>query len=966
MAQSDLPPQEPLTAADNNTRQSLWRRMFGQNGAGGDCDLSRTDTVMEPQELEDDQRPGLIRRVSRKVVPGLPRAQTFKRQQSELRTKLEPVQPTPAERRAVSVDRRLHSSQLGSQCQSEPRASAPDFAHDDTLTGHPFVPSLPTSPNRGDFRRSLDDVQAAVGVVNDDHHMHDTASIADAASMTTSQYDTMIHEELETKWILNLSMHFRDKSKREKFFVTYRERATLWRRVTISLDYRNAPDNSLEIDLLHTKFQRDKSAKIYEAIRESLVDIQFYDSVTNLKLQTTDGRLHVHVVEDVNEVIHYPTVRMIEHLRCRRVKERDIDFDSHMSGFVYKVRVNGETLIKKEIPGPDTVDEFLYEINALSRLRYSHNVIQFYGVIVDDKDEYVKGLLISYAEQGALIDVIFDNDHTLPWTTREKWARQIVEGLSDIHEAGFVQGDFTLSNIVIDHDDNAKIIDINRRGCPVGWEPPEATPLIDSNQRISMYIGVKSDLYQLGMVLWALALQEDEPESHGRPLVLGPEVDVPHWYRTVVETCLAEDPRLRAQAVNLLGLFPDPEDSNGDLDQLDPPSISVDDGTSIQEYFVDGYRTNGGPKIRTVQRPNDWSYVSFGHTYVDPPSGMSNEPYYFPTRGRSPPSPGPSNRDSREGPRYNPRAVPAWKDYRYNSADAQSISDIPPTQTERSEPETSETPKMSRESVPPNPTAEQSLRGPSRERVNQSKAVATEAEGQGPPAETPGESTPTAVKPPEGGPLQSADATQDADVVKIAEVEGSAAEPAEGQAQHPQQEPIPLGRDADIVTDLQEVAVEDREPHAVKDGEHIEEEQAAPEKPLFHEAGTTEPAVQNNRLGENMASSLAGAGAQNQENESASGEIVSEDEEAKQDSGDQHVSSESAAGITTERAQVEPTASPRPPSNHSSTSFVLHEVPDDLRGCGSAYDASNEEAIRKNGVIDEDDMGVSTGTTVNV
>ena len=79
-------------------------------------------------------------------------------------------------------------------------------------------------------------------------------------------------------------MHFRDRSKREKFFVTYREHRDLWRRVTVSLDYRNAPEDSLERDLLDTKYQREKSAKIYEAIRESLQDIQFYDTVTNLKL----------------------------------------------------------------------------------------------------------------------------------------------------------------------------------------------------------------------------------------------------------------------------------------------------------------------------------------------------------------------------------------------------------------------------------------------------------------------------------------------------------------------------------------------------------------------------------------------------------------------------------------------------------------------------------------------------------
>ncbi len=351
---------------------------------------------------------------------------------------------------------------------------------------------------------------------------------------------------------------------------------------------------------------------------------------------------------------------MVQHLGCRRVKECDIEFDSHMSGFVYKVRVNQHVLIKKEIPGPDTVDEFLYEVNALSRLRSSHNVIRFYGVIVDNNDEYVKGLLISYAEQGALIDMIYDSERRLSWPTREKWARQIVEGLSEIHEAGFVQGDFTLSNIVIDNDDNAKIIDINRRGCPVGWEPPEATPLIDSSQRISMYIGVKSDLYQLGMVLWALAMQEDEPEGHGRPLLLSADVDVPPWYRTIVETCLADDPRVRAQALQLLALFPGPGvGPDGWVHRHLPPSSGVD---SYQ---------NGGPQIRTVEQPNDWPVASMTHTYVDPPTRLSNEPYFFPTRGRSPPSPLPSNYGC-DSPH---RAPPTWTGYYDNGRGVASTTE---------------------------------------------------------------------------------------------------------------------------------------------------------------------------------------------------------------------------------------------------------------------------------------------------
>ncbi len=365
----------------------------------------------------------------------------------------------------------------------------------------------------------------------------------------------------------------------------------------------------------------------------------------------------------------------MQHLSCRKVLERDVEFDSHMSGFVYKVRVDDQLLIKKEIPGPDTVEEFLYEVNALNSLRDSHNVIQLYGVVMGD-DSRVKGLLISYAEQGALIDILYDSNHGISWYTRMKWARQIILGLSEIHEAGFVQGDFTLSNIVIDDDGNAKIIDINRRGCPIGWEPPEATPLIRSDQRISMYIGVKSDLYQLGMVLWALATQEDDPEAHGRPLHLDGDVDVPHWYRTIAETCLAENPRVRAQARQLLAFFPSLDDESGQLDDSDydaewideshnpsfyahsAPSASFDDGSDSYRHRAragsaassDGNNTGIppindidhlarklAPRIRTVTPRNDWAYVNFGHTYVDPSNGVSNEPYYYPVRGRSPP-----------------------------------------------------------------------------------------------------------------------------------------------------------------------------------------------------------------------------------------------------------------------------------------------------------------------------------------
>ncbi|KAG9816497.1 kinase-like protein, partial [Aureobasidium melanogenum] len=308
-------------------------------------------------------------------------------------------------------------------------------------------------------------------------------------------------------------------------------------------------------------FQRDKNQRIYEAIRESLPDIEFYDTVTNLKLETEDGQLHVHVTEDINEVITYPSVDFVEE-GCSMYRESELDFQSHISGFVYKVRVGNQVLIKKEIPGPDTIDEFLYEIEVLSELRGSKGVIEFHGLVVDDDERIIKGLLISFASLGALVDVIYDDklSSSLPWHRRQRWAHQIVQGLSEIHEAGFVQGDFTLSNIVINSEDDAKIIDINRRGCPIGWEPPELLRLVRRGQKVSMFINVKSDIFQLGMVLWALAEQDDEPEhvtrtsSGGLPRITAQ--DVPNWFEDIIDACLSNQPRDRPSAKELLSMFP--------------------------------------------------------------------------------------------------------------------------------------------------------------------------------------------------------------------------------------------------------------------------------------------------------------------------------------------------------------------------------------------------------------------------
>nr|POE87889.1 putative serine/threonine-protein kinase pbl4 [Quercus suber] len=603
------------------------------------------------------RRRSSVPQVKRRPAPiaSLPRPQTFRRQESERRERLQEVLQSPNERRESSVEFRRRTR--GSSASAVRRPISPKPLFPPTTSASEATSSDQSEPQRNaeqtnsesqiQRRRALPALTPLRIPTFDDED--DDGAIEVAREEDDGEIgQTSLTEEHDQRWILNLSMHFRDKSNREKFFVTYAESRSQWRRLTISLDYRTAPEGSLEADLNTLHYQRDKSLRIFEAIRDSLSDIQYYSTVTNLKLSTTpeDGQLHVHVREDANEVIQYPSTSLFGHVECPLYKECELEFHSHISGFVYKVNVGGDMCIKKEIPGPDTVDEFLYEVNALYSLLGCDNVVQLKGLVTDDAGSVVKALLISYAPQGALVDMIYDFRGTreLPWYRREKWAKQAVRGLANIHEAGFVQGDFTLSNIVIDTQDDAQIIDINRRGCPVGWEPPELGKLINSGQRIGMCIGVKTDLFQLGMVLWALAEEEDEPEREDRPLRAVSD-RVPGYYRKIIEICLSEKPQGRSSAQRLLQYFPacagmPPLWKRAvDEDSLNHrhSGSSMDNSTSTShrsdKEYIDPRMAITLDEVRTRREQLDHTEVLSGVAYLEPDSNAASTTYPFGSSG---------------------------------------------------------------------------------------------------------------------------------------------------------------------------------------------------------------------------------------------------------------------------------------------------------------------------------------------
>ena len=229
---------------------------------------SCADAPKQATPPQTPTKPGLGRRLSRRGLVGIPRSQTFRRQEEEQRKNLQPVEPSIEERRDHSKVRQRALSAVPVPVPSRPnqRGSSvpPDFQHvyhsiDERIDQNtsidlnaaqmeqeqipPPPPPLPHPPP--EYPESQQDGDPT----------YSEASYDDEDAL-----DEELMEELKKKWILNLSMHFRDKSPREKFFLTYAETTDRWRRVTVSCDYRNVPKDSFEQDLQNLQYQKDKSA----------------------------------------------------------------------------------------------------------------------------------------------------------------------------------------------------------------------------------------------------------------------------------------------------------------------------------------------------------------------------------------------------------------------------------------------------------------------------------------------------------------------------------------------------------------------------------------------------------------------------------------------------------------------------------------------------------------------------------
>lgn len=107
------------------------------------------------------------------------------------------------------------------------------------------------------------------------------------------------------------------------------------------------------------------------------------------------------------------------------------------------------------------LDRDCYILRALHRLRESSEITPLLGVLLDQDSGLVTGYLCDLPAAGMLCRIVTDaveSGRPIAWARREKWCRQIVQGVAKMHDSDLVVGRLAEApdaGIGIDANDNA-------------------------------------------------------------------------------------------------------------------------------------------------------------------------------------------------------------------------------------------------------------------------------------------------------------------------------------------------------------------------------------------------------------------------------------------------------------------------------------------------------------------------------
>ncbi|CAH3025008.1 unnamed protein product, partial [Porites evermanni] len=202
------------------------------------------------------------------------------------------------------------------------------------------------------------------------------------------------------------------------------------------------------------------------------------------------------------------------------------------------------------------------EIDAMKNLTHQH-VCQLYHVI--QTEEYIF-MVMEYAPGGELFDYIVAKDKLREDEARG-FFRQIVSAVAYIHDRGYAHRDLKPENLLLDDDQNIKLIDFGLVAKPRGGMTDHldtccGSPAYAAPELISgfPYHGNEVDLWSMGVLLYALLCGflpfDDDNTFKLYKLIQKGEYEVPEWLSPgsakILSQLLQVNPKRRVTIKGLL------------------------------------------------------------------------------------------------------------------------------------------------------------------------------------------------------------------------------------------------------------------------------------------------------------------------------------------------------------------------------------------------------------------------------
>ena len=393
---------------------------------------------------------------------------------------------------------------------------------------------------------------------------------------------------------------------RQKYFLMYAENPRRWQRITVSLNYGQVRGN---IALLHMSANyKDCNCKLLPKLLQNLLDrtlprLESSYTITNLSLSLQEdesGQMvfessGIDVAEDTLEVRMCDGNQIlydVEHLDCPKFVESDVIVLSRMTTSCYHVMVGSRRYLEQKAPfaavgwqDENGFDDFCRDMRLLHALRGCASVVQFIGIVLDQRGQQLKSYLYESPMIGSLLRLLRvanSRPERIPWPIREIWSRQIIKAVSDVHKKDHVFGLLEIRNVGLRADGTVALTGIKtgqrhlRNG--LGDMPPELRKLFPRrNERATRNMSsFETDIFQLGMILWLLAEHRGcctgylcaksacttFPSymcllDHTNPVDLPACCnDIPPYFNDIISKCRLPNPKARPSACRLIETFP--------------------------------------------------------------------------------------------------------------------------------------------------------------------------------------------------------------------------------------------------------------------------------------------------------------------------------------------------------------------------------------------------------------------------